>query len=269
MEDLELELLLTALAERYGYDFRLYAQASLKRRLRHAMMAANTRNFSELQAKVLHDPKAFDELIVNVSVHVTAMFRDPLFYLALRQHVVPHLRTYPIVRVWVAGCATGEEVHSLAILMDEEGLLERCRIYATDLSDTLLQRAASGVYPLSVLRAYTQNYQRSGGKRAFSDYYRAAPERAVFSERLREHVVFSRHNLASDSSFNEFNLILCRNVMIYFGPELRERVHDLLHSSLARSGILAVGLKESLAYTKLASDYEAVVEEQRIYRRVR
>ncbi len=269
LEELELDLLLTAVAEHYGYDFRRYARASLKRRLRHAMLSSGASTFSELQDRVLHDHRAFDQLIENISVHVTAMFRDPLFYRAVSAHVIPHLKTYPFIRIWVAGCASGEEVHSIAILLEEEGIYDRCRIYATDISDHLLENAARAVYPIGALRGYTQNYQRAGGKRAFSDYYSADGKNVVFRSRLRKNVVFSRHNLACDGPFNEFNLILCRNVMIYFDRELREDVQRLLHASLARFGILAVGSKESLAFTSIAHHYEELVPGQRIYRNVR
>ena len=269
LEELELGLLLTAVAEHYGYDFRRYARASLKRRLRYAMLDAGTSTFSELQDRVLHDERAFDQLVANISVHVTAMFRDPLYYRALSTHVIPHLKTYPFIRIWVAGCASGEEVHSIAILLEEESLYDRCRIYATDISDHLLEDAARGVYPIGALRGYTLNYQRAGGKRAFSEYYSADGKNAVFRSRLRKNVVFSRHNLACDGPFNEFNLIVCRNVMIYFDRDLREDVQRLLHASLGRFGILSVGSKESLAFTSVAHKYQELVPEQRIYRKVR
>jgi chemotaxis protein methyltransferase CheR len=269
VEDLEVDLLLTAVAEHYGYDFRHYARASLKRRLRHAMLSEGVTTLSQLQDRVLHSSPAFDQMIANISVHVTSMFRDPPFYKALVSHVVPHLKTYPFIRIWVAGCSTGEEVHSLAILLEEAGIYDRCRIYATDISDGLLERAARGVYPIGALRGYTQNYQRSGGKLAFSDYYIADEKHAVFRARLRKNVIFSRHNLACDGPFNEFNLILCRNVMIYFDRDLREHVHGLLHASLARFGILALGQKESLALTRVTDRYADLVPEQRIFRSVR
>lgn len=269
VEDLEVDLLLTAVAEHYGYDFRHYARASLKRRLRHAMRSEGVRTLSQLQDRVLHSSSSFDQMIANISVHVTSMFRDPPFYKALVRHVIPHLKTYPFMRIWVAGCSTGEEVHSLAILLEEEGVYDRCRIYATDISDGLLERGARGVYPIGALRSYTQNYQRAGGKLAFSDYYTADEKHAVFRARLRKNVVFSRHNLACDGPFNEFNLILCRNVMIYFDRDLREHVHGLLYSSLARFGILALGQKESLSFTRVTDRYAALVPEQRIFRSVR
>lgn len=269
LEELELDLLLAAIAEHYGYDFRRYARASLKRRFRHAMTSEGVSNFSQLQARVLHSSAAFDQLIANISVHVTSMFRDPLFYRALVDRVVPVLKTYPFIRIWIAGCATGEEVHSVAILLEEAGIYERCRIYATDISDDLLARAARGLYPIGALRGYTQNYQRAGGKRAFSDYYSTDDKHAVFRTRLRKNVVFSRHNLACDGPFNEFNLVLCRNVMIYFDRELREHVHGLLYQSLARFGMLALGQKESISFTPVTERYDALVPDQRIFRSVR
>jgi chemotaxis protein methyltransferase CheR len=269
LEELELDLLLEGIAEHYGYDFRRYARASLKRRFKHAMASEGVNNFSQLQARVLHSSAAFDQLIANISVHVTAMFRDPLFYRALVDRVVPLLKTYPFIRIWIAGCATGEEVHSVAILLEEAGIYERCRIYATDISDDLLARAARGLYPIGALRGYTQNYQRAGGKSAFSDYYSTDDKHAVFRARLRKNVVFSRHNLACDGPFNEFNLVLCRNVMIYFDRDLREHVHGLLHQSLARFGVLALGQKESISFTPVTNHYDDLVPEQRIFRRVR
>jgi chemotaxis protein methyltransferase CheR len=269
LEDVELELLLTGLARRYGYDFRDYAPASLRRRVRRAVAREGLRNISALQERLLREPAAMRRFVANLSVGVTAMFRDPEFYREFRQHVVPLLRTYPFVRIWDAGCATGEEVYSLAIVLEEEGLYGRCRIYATDLSDALLEQARKGMFPLDSMQTYTANYLKAGGTREFSSYYIADSENAMFRESLRGNIVFSQHNLVSDGSFNEFNVILCRNVMIYFNQALRDRVHGLLHESLGMFGVLGVGRKENLRFTPHADCYEALPGDVGLYRRIR
>jgi chemotaxis protein methyltransferase CheR len=270
LEELELELLLSAIARRYGYDFRQYSPASLKRRVRRAVREEGLKTLSGLQERLLHDPDALGRFITHLSVHVTGMFRDPHVYQAIREHVVPLLRTWPFVRIWHAGCATGEEVYSLAILLHEEGLLDRCRIYATDLSVELLERARQGVYRLSAMRDYTANYHQAGGREDFSGYYRADHRHALLREDIRQPVVFSQHNLVSDGSFNEFHLILCRNVMIYFDKDLRDRVHRLLHESLVLFGVLGVGVRESMRFTPHSDAYQPLAEEElRLYRRVR
>jgi chemotaxis protein methyltransferase CheR len=269
IEKLEIELLLTGIERRYGYDFRNYAPASLTRRLRHAMRSEHLATMSALQEHVLHDEAAMQRLLYHLSVHVTAMFRDPQFYLVFRRQVVPLLRTYPFVRIWHAGCSTGEEVYSLAILLHEEDLYERSRIYATDMSDELLHRARRGIVPLAVLRRYTRNYQLAGGTSDFSSYYTADHENAILREHLRRNIVFSHHNLASDHSFNEFNVIMCRNVLIYFDRTLRERVHGLLYDSLTRFGILGLGMKESMRFAPLGDRYEELPGNVHLYRRIR
>jgi chemotaxis protein methyltransferase CheR len=269
LEQLEIDLLLEAVYRRYGFDFREYAQASLKRRLWRRMDAEHLATISELQARLLHDPACMERLLLDLSINVTSMFRDPTFYLAFRTKVAPLLRTYPFTRIWCAGCSTGEEVYSLAILLEEEGLYERARIYATDINENVLATARGGVFPLANMQQYTQNYIRSGGERDFSRYYVAAYEGAQFSRALTENVVFAQHNLAMDRSFNDFNVILCRNVMIYFDKALQDRVHTLFHDSLETFGILALGHKESLAFTPFAGAYEEVDAAERIYRKVR
>jgi chemotaxis protein methyltransferase CheR len=269
LEDLELDLLLTGIARRWGYDFRDYSPASLRRRVRKAMHGEGVRSLSALQERVLHRPEALQRFVSCLSVQVTGMFRDPQVYRALRRQVLPLLRTYPFVRIWHAGCSTGEEAYSMAILLAEEGLLERCRIYATDISDELLQRARRGVFPLREMQDHTAAYHRAGGKAEFSSYYTADHENAILREDLRRHLVFSQHNLVSDGSFNEFQLILCRNVMIYFSEALRERVHQLFYDSLVTFGVLALGIKESMRYTSFADRYEPLVESLGLYRRVR
>jgi chemotaxis protein methyltransferase CheR len=269
LEALEFELLLTGVAQRYGYDFRSYTRTSLVRRIRVAMENEGVTSASALQERILRDPSCMARFVATVSVHTTAMFRDPAFYLALRDQVFPLLRSYPFVRIWHAGCATGEEVYSLAIFLQEADLYDRCRIYATDISDGLLERARRGIFPLSSMREYTTAYQRAGGARAFSSYYLADAENAIFNQSLRRNVVFSQHNLACDGVFNEFHLILCRNVAIYFEKQLRDRALDLFHQSLCTSGVLGLGQSETLRFTPRESCYEELNGGARIYRKIR
>jgi chemotaxis protein methyltransferase CheR len=268
VEQLEIELLLEAVYRRYGFDFREYAQASLKRRLWRRAYAEGARSISELQAKLLHDPPSMERLLLDLSINVTSMFRDPTFYLAFREKVVPALHTYPFTRIWCAGCSTGEEVYSLAIVLEEEGLYERTRIYATDINESVLATARAGIFPLDKMQQYTQNYIRGGGKHDFSRYYLAAYDAAQFSKTLTENVVFAQHNLAMDRAFNEFNVIVCRNVMIYFDKPLQDRVHGLFYESLEQFGVLALGHKESLAFTPYAGRYEELDPAERLYRKI-
>ena len=268
LEDLELRLLLEAVYEHYGYDFRGYARSSLKRRVWRRVAEERLDTITGLAERVLHDPAALERMLLDLSISVTSMFRDPAFYLALRTKVVPLLRTYPFIRVWNAGCATGEETYSLAILLQEEGLGERTRIYATDINDTVLHRAKDGEFGLDKMREYTEQYIQGGGKRAFSDYYKVYGEKVRFDPALVEQVVFAQHNLVSDAAFNEFHLIVCRNVMIYFDRELQEKVHALLHNSLIRRGVLALGQKESVRFTSYSEAYEEVDAHEKIFRRV-
>jgi chemotaxis protein methyltransferase CheR len=270
VEQAEVEALVIAIMQRYGYDFSHYARASFQRRIRHAMAEEDCASVSALQAKLLRDPLVMRRFLAHLSVHVTAMFRDPEFYQALREHVIPWLRTYPFVRIWHAGCATGEEVYSMCVLLEEEGIYDRCRIYATDLSEVILHKAKLATYPLTSLQRYTANYHRAGGAGDFSAYYTADSENALLHERLRRNVVFSLHNLASDGSFNEFHLICCRNVLIYFDEVLRDRVLGLLDQSLARGGHLALGRRETLSFTALGEDaYQEVVPGLKVYRKGR
>lgn len=269
VEDLELQLLLDGILHRYGYDFRHYAPASLRRRIRSIVEKEAVPSISALQERILREPSCMARFITSLSVPVTAMFRDPSFYRALRSEVVPMLRTYPFIRIWHAGCSTGEEVYSLAIVLTEENLYDRCRIYATDLSDATLQRATKGIYDLSRMKDYTHNYQLFGGQRDFSSYYTADHQRVIFSPRLRKNIVFSQHNLVSDGPFNEFNLILCRNVMIYFDRTLRDQVLRLLDASLCRFGVLGIGRKETLEFSSIAPRYEELPSHVRLYRKER
>jgi len=232
------------------------------------MRAEGATTVSALQDKVLHDNACLDRFLLGLSVHATAMFRDPSFYATFRTQVVPLLKTYPTVQIWIAGCSTGEEVYSLAILLREEGLYERCRIYATDISHSVLRKARDGIFPLSAMREYTNNYHRAGGGHEFSDYYTAQYDNAIFSASLKNNVVFSEHNLATDGSFNEFQVILCRNVMIYFNRDLQARVHNLLYDSLSMFGVFGLGNKESLKFTPRATAYQHLNQEDKLYRKV-
>jgi chemotaxis protein methyltransferase CheR len=268
VEDVELALLLEGVYRRYGFDFRQYAPASLRRRVWRRAHAEDVQTLSGLQEKLLHDPAAMERLLLDLSINVTAMFRDPTFYVAFRKKVVPQLRTYPFTRVWVAGCSTGEEVYSLAILLHEEGLYERARIYATDLNESVLERARMGVFPLDKMQEYTHNYIKAGGARAFSEYYLAAYDGAQFQRSLVENVVFAQHNLVSDRSFNEFNAIVCRNVMIYFDRSLQDRVHRLFYESLITFGVLALGAKESIRFSPFEDCYEDLDANERMYKKV-
>ena len=267
-ERLEIELLLEGVFRQYGFDFRSYAYASIRRRLWKHMVEAGLPTISALQERVLHDAAAMDRLLLDLSVNVTAMYRDPGFYQAFRREVVPRLRTYPFIRVWHAGCSTGEEVVSMAILLQEEGLYDRARIYATDINEAVLQQARTGIFPLERMQEYTENYIRAGGTRSFSEYYTAKYDGALFSPALLANVVFSQHDLATDRSFAEFNVVVCRNVLIYFDRTLQARVHGLFYESLATFGVLGLGSKESLRLSPYESRYEPLGA-TRLYRKVR
>jgi chemotaxis protein methyltransferase CheR len=266
-ERLEIDLLLEAIQRRYGYDFRGYAVASLRRRLWHRVHGEGLATISGLQERVLHDPSCMDRLLRDLSINVTEMFRDPSFYRSLRDRVFPLLRTHPFIRVWNAGCSTGEETLSLAIALHEAQLLDRTRIYATDINDDALERARTGAFPLDRMQRYTENYLRAGGTEAFSGYYTADGDSARFDPALVRGIVLAQHNLVTDGSFNEFHLIVCRNVMIYFGPALQEEVLELFNDSLARFGVLALGRKESIRRSRYAADYEPLDDVEKIYRR--
>ncbi len=264
----QLQSLLEAIFHRYGIDFRSYAFASLKRRILKAQANENLNSIPELRDRVLADPLAMARLLRTLTIHVTAMFRDPAFYLAFRRDAVPLLRTYSYLRFWVAGCSTGEEVYSLAILLEEEGLYERSRIYATDLSDEVLAKAVSGIIPLAQMQDYTRNYQKAGGTASLADYYTADHEFAVLRSSLRRNVVFAAHNLATDSSFNEFHAIFCRNVMIYFNRSLQERVHALFYESLLPFGYLGLGRSETIRFTGQENRYEPILASERLFRKL-
>jgi chemotaxis protein methyltransferase CheR len=266
--DIELRMLVEAVYLKYNYDFRDYTGASQKRRVLAAMAAMECDSVSALQARVMHDAGAFAQLLQFLTIPVTEMFRDPEYYAALRQQVVPFLSTYPSLNVWVAGCSTGEEVMSMAILLHEEGLLERTTIYATDINPESLATARRGVMPLDKMRLYTENYQKAGGKRAFSDYYTAAYGGALFERSLIDNVTFADHSLATDSVFAETHLISCRNVMIYFNRRLQDRVLGLFHESLCHRGFLGLGSKESIEFSTQAGRFDVLARRERIYRKV-
>ena len=267
LERLEIDLILEAIYRHYGFDFRNYARASMRRRLWNQVKAEKLTTISGLLDRVLHDVDCMERLLLMLSVNVTAMYRDPTFFRAFREQVVPLLRSHPFVRIWHAGCSTGEEVYSMAILLEEEGLYDRCRLYATDMNEAVLRRAQTGIFPIEVMQEYTANYLRSGAREHFARYYTARYGHAIFKQPLRRNIVFSHHNLVTDGSFNEFHVIICRNVMIYFNEQLQARVHELFYDSLRRFGVLALGRKESLSGTPHQHDYEDINATEKLYRR--
>lgn len=265
----DLRLLLDFIYERAGLDFRDYAYSSLRRRVARAVNEFETGTLSGLHQRLKADDRMLARLIPMLTVHTTAMFRDPPFFRVFREQVVPALRTYPFARLWVAGCSTGEEVYSLSILLHEEGIADRCRIYATDLSENVLEQARAGIFPLAAMQDYSRNHQLAGGKAPFSDYFTADSQSVVFRRFLRDKVVFGTHNLVSDASFNEFHVILCRNVMIYFQPDLQQRVHKLFHDSLVTFGYLGLGRSEAVRFTAQADCYEPIDPRERLFRKIK
>ena len=265
--DIELRLLMEAIYLKYSYDFRDYTGASQKRRVLYALGQLGLPTISALQERVLRDREVFSRLLQFLTIPVSEMFRDPAYFLALRRLVVPMLHTYPSVKIWVAGCSTGEEVFSLAILLREEGLLARSRIYATDINPASLEKARQGIFPLEAVRNYTANYQRAGGVRAFSDYYTAAYDAARFDPSLCADVIFADHSLATDSVFAETQLVSCRNVLIYFNRQLQDRALGLFHESLCHRGFLGLGAKESIDFSGYADHFEVLSRAERIFRK--
>lgn len=266
--DIEMGLLVQAIYLKYHYDFRDYAHSSLKRRLAAAMMRFNCETLSQLQDRTLRDSSLFAALLDYLTVQVSDFFRDPEYFRALRSSVLPLLRTYPSIKIWVAGCSTGEEVYSLAILLHEEGLLDRSLIYATDINPRALKRAESGVYELSRVAGFSASYQRSGATGSLSDYYTAAYSGAKFNAALRRNVVFFDHSLATDSVFAEIQFVSCRNVLIYFDPPLKDRAIGLFRDALAYKGFLGIGSRESLRFTKHANSFAGYADAERIYQKV-
>jgi chemotaxis protein methyltransferase CheR len=266
-EDIELELLLEAIHRKYHYDFRGYARAALKRRLAQARDRFQCQSLSQLQDKVLHDSAVLPQLLSLLTVQVSEMFRDPSYFRAIREHVVPHLRTYPSLKVWVAGCSAGEELYSFVILFREEGLESRTLFYGTDIDPEALKKAKAGVYELDHIAQFTENHRRSGGKSSLSDYYTAAYKAAVFDKSLRRRVVFSDHSLVSDSVFAEMHLVSCRNVLIYFDRELQDRALSLFQEALVRKGFLGLGAKETLRFSRHAAAFREFVPQERLYQK--
>lgn len=268
VEDIEIRLLLEALYAQYHYDFRRYAMASIKRRLRQARTQLGFATFSAMQESLLHDPEWLPRLLTYLTVQVSEMFRDPSYWKTIREKVVPHLRTYPSLKVWIAGCSTGEELYSFSILFREEGLEDRTLFYATDINQEALRAAEAGIFDLGRLQLFTENHRKSGGKSSLSDYYQAAYGRAVFDKTLRRNVVFSDHSLVTDASFSEMHYVSCRNVLIYFDKILQDRAIGLFAGSIGRKGFLGIGSKESLRFSAHASQFEEFVKEEKIYQRL-
>lgn len=268
LEELEIDLLLEAIQRRYGYDFRDYARASLRRKVRAIAATVGVEQISELVPRLLHDSQLFAGVVGTFATPVTEMFRDPPFFRYLRETIVPYLKTWPYVRIWVAGCATGEEVYSLAILLKEEGIYERCTLFATDFIDASLRRAQAGIYPLRHMKTNIANYQQSGGHHHFSEYYHADYDAVIMDASLRQNITFANHNLVTDGVFSEVHLVLCRNVLIYFNTTLQKRVLTLFHDSLLRGGFLALGSKESLRQHEFKEKFSEMETAWKVYRKL-
>jgi len=267
IEDIELELLLDAIFRRYGYDFRNYSRASVSRRVKHFLARSGEDRISAVTARLLYDESFFQDLLEDFSVTVTEMFRDPDVYATLRREVVPFLRTYPFLKIWHAGCASGQEVYSMAILLMEEGLYGRATIFATDFNEGVLHKAKQGIYPIAEVKKNINNYHLAGGLASLNEYFEAHYDSVIMSQALKKNITFARHNLVSDEVFGEMHLILCRNVMIYFNKTLQGRVLNLLDDSLIRSGFLCLGKKESLRFTEIEKNYDEFAGRMRIYRK--
>jgi chemotaxis protein methyltransferase CheR len=265
IEQIELNLLLEAIYQRYGYDFRQYSPTSVKRRVQHHLAKSKIETISELISKIMYDEALFQSLFFDMSVTVTEMFRDPWFYLTLREKIIPFLKTFPFINVWQAGCATGEEVYSLAIILKEEGLYDRAQIYATDFNDAALEKAKTRIYPLERIKGYTINYQKAGGKHSLADYYRARYQSVIIDASLQKNITFANHNLATDGVFGEMHLILCRNVLIYFDRNLQDRVLSLFRDSLLYNGFLCLGSKETIHFSKIKKDFIEFAVKEKIY----
>ncbi|MDQ1088235.1 protein-glutamate O-methyltransferase CheR [Siphonobacter sp. SORGH_AS_1065] len=263
----QIDDIIQIIREQYGYDFGDYSRASFTRRVKHCMQASSVKTVSDLQHHLLNEPSFFNWFLQTLTVNVTEMFRDPIFYKALRETVIPRLASYPIIKIWHAGCATGEEVFSMAILLKEAGLLDRTRIYATDLNPANLEKARRGIMPLNALKEYTANYLRSGGTEDFSSYYEAKRDHVILDSSLLKNVLFSQHNLVTDQVFNEFQLICCRNVLIYFNKTLQNRVLHLFYDSLVPLGYMALGMKESLLFMDVRPKFDTIKDDAKIFRR--
>ena len=266
-EEIEIHLLLEAINMKYGYDFRNYSSAHMKRRINYRMSVEGIVSITEMQHKILYDKGFFNLVLSDFSINVTEMFRDPSFYRAFRKDVIPILKTYPFIRIWHAGCATGEEIYSMAILLKEEGLYDRAQIYATDFNKIVLQKAKNGIYPLSDIKEYTHNYQQAGGKSSFSDYYIAQYDSVIFEPSLKKKITFAEHNLVTDGVFGEMHVIICRNVMIYFNKKLQNRVIKLFSDSLSNGCFICLGSKESIEFSTSSGSFEEFVSSEKIYRK--
>lgn len=266
-EDIEIRLLLEAIYAKYGYDFRDYSGAHMKRRILHRLSMSGLSSISEMQNKVLYDNEFFNLILSDFSINVTEMFRDPTFYKAFREKVVPVLKTYPFIRVWHAGCSSGEEVYSMAILLKEEGIYERSQIYATDFNNDVLHKAKEGIFSIENIKDYTLNYQRSGGKASFSDYFLAKYDSVIFNQDLKKKIIFAEHNLAIDGVFGEMHVIVSRNVLIYFNKELQNKTLKLFSDSLGSGCFLCLGSKENIIYTTSSDSFENFDEKEKIYRK--
>jgi chemotaxis protein methyltransferase CheR len=265
--NIEIKLFLEAIFQKYGYDFRNYSSAHIKRRILHRLMITKLESISLMQHRVLTDPDFLQQILLDFSINVTEMFRDPDFYLALRKEVIPILKTYPFIKIWHAGCSTGEEVYSMAIVLKEEGLLERTQLYATDFNQRVLKHAKEGIFSVESIKDYTQNYIKAGGTEHFSDYYMADYDRVIMDKSLSQNVLFAHHNLATDNVFSEVNMVICRNVLIYFDRDLQNRAIKLFDESLLAGGILCLGSKESLQFNESGSSFSSLVSKEKIYRK--
>jgi chemotaxis protein methyltransferase CheR len=268
LEEIEIELLIEGLYRHYGIDLRGYARVALRQHIRERMLEEHLATVSGFQEKALHDRECLERLLLALTCNSPSMFQDPGFYSAFRKKVVPLLRTYPFIRIWHAGCSTGQEVYSTAIILEEEGIYRRSRIYVTDISREAVKRAKDGVFPLSAAPEYTSNYLHAGGRKYLSNYFLPREGKMFFDPALKRNMIFSEHNLATDGSFNEFHVVFCRNVMVSFNPELQERVHELIYESLGMFGVIGLGRRESLKYSPREAFYQAIDEEYRIYRKV-
>jgi len=269
VKDNELDLLLHEIMQRYGYDFTNYARASLKRRVSRLLIVDRFPSFAELIYRLKNDAQYLQRFIEEITVNVTEMFRDPTLYKTIREEILPLLATHPFIRIWHAGCATGEEVYSMAILLQEAGLLQKSLLYATDLNPTVIENVQKGIFPLSAMKQYSENYIAAGGKKDFSQYYTAKYDRAKFDQSLKSKMILATHNLVSDRSFNEFQLIFCRNVLIYFDKDLQEKVLKLFDDSLEKLGFLVLGSKENIRFSKVASKFVQLEKGEKIWRKIK
>lgn len=266
-EKIEIDLMLEAIYQRYGYDFRDYSRATITRRIRNFLQTNQYEKVSELIPQLIHNENFFNQLLHKFSITVTEMFRDPSFYKIVRNSVIQYLKTYPFVKIWHAGCATGEEVYSIAILLKETGLYEKATIFATDFNNDALATARLGIYPIKNIRMFTTNYQKSGGINSFSDYYYADYDSAILNKSLKKRITFANHNLVTDGVFGEMNMVICRNVLIYFNQKLQNRVLNLLTDSLAYKGFLCLGSKETIKYSDVVDKYDVFNEKERIFQK--